>query len=101
MCVCVCVTLGSQTGVLGLWASHRGRAVVHLDVYLLTVATAAERWSSRPECSWPARCQEPVLGRGAGLGPGRGLVLRKLRARRRGPGLDLGRDKAGSPVVCG
>lgn len=62
---------------------------------------AAERWSSRPECSWPARCQEPVLGQGAGLGPGQGLVLRKRSAQRRGLGLDLCLDKAGSPVAYG
>lgn len=71
----------------------QGTEVVDPDVYLLTVETAAERWSSRPEGSWP------VLGRGAGLGPVRGLVLRRQQARRQGP--DLGLDKAGSPVTCG
>lgn len=87
---------GLHTGGTGTWASHP-------DVYLLTAGTAAERWSSRPECSWPARCQEPVLGQEAGLGPGLGLVLRKRSAQRRGLGLDLGLDKAGSPEVyrCG
>lgn len=96
MCVCVCessqdvgvwdhrsvcavrLTNGS-TGELGFCASHKERwgvVVFHPDVYLLTVERAAERWSSRPECRWLARCQEPVLGQGGGLGPGQELVLR-------------------------
>lgn len=77
--------------VVGRWWWWGGG---HLDFYLLTEETAAERWSSsRPECSGLSRCQESVLGQGAGL--------KERGARRQGLGLDLGLGKSGSPVVYG
>lgn len=92
---CVCV----RTGELGLHTGDRVGCAFHPDIYLLTAQAAAERWSSRPECSSLAHCQEVVLGQGAEPDPGQEIVLRKAQCR--GLGLDLGLDKAGNPVVYG
>lgn len=79
-----------------------GGVCPHMTMYLLTAEMAAEHWSSRPECSWFARCQGALLGPwpgpGLGLGQGQGLQLRRLQARQN-LGLGLGLDKAESPAA--